>query len=64
MRVLVKGENACGGGYCPTVYEDEDGSIYVQGYMVEPNTKARVTLPDGEDVVRISRELFEAIRQA
>jgi hypothetical protein len=58
MRI-ISGE--CSGGVCPTVYEDDNGDIYVQGF-VAPDARRRLKVPDGEDVVRINRELFESLR--
>ena len=60
MRILAG--NGCSGGTCPTVYEDEDGSLYVQGYDVRPETMSKVQLPHGESLVRIDRALVEAIK--
>lgn len=42
----------CSSGDCPTVYADDDGSIVVQGYLVERRT------PDGEGSVRIPADLL------
>ena len=60
MRILV--ETGCTGGPCPTVYEGEDGSLYVQGYIPTPAERAQISLPVGEDLVRINRELLNAIQ--
>lgn len=59
MRV-IRGSVTCSGGYCPTVYEDENGDIFVQGY-VAPEARARLNIPEGEDLVRINRELFDSL---
>jgi len=62
MKVIARSEN-CGGGACPTVYEDEDGSIFVQGYVVEQGMSETINAPAGETVVKISRELLNNLRQ-
>jgi hypothetical protein len=47
----------CGSGDCPTIYTAPDGSVVVQGYLVDHK------VPDGEGIVRISPEiLLEAAR--
>jgi len=47
----------CGGGDCPTVYTAPDGSVVVQGYLVDHD------VPDGEGIVSIPAEvLLEAAR--
>lgn len=61
MRIIRGGPFGCSGGICPTVYEDDNGDIYVQGY-VAPEARKKLDIPKGEDVVRISRELFESLR--
>jgi len=52
-RLVVR----CGGGDCPTVYETDRGTVVVQGYVVEP-TAAGLTLPAGEQLVEVPRELL------
>jgi hypothetical protein len=42
----------CSTGDCPTVYTDDDGSIVVQGYLVDRQT------PDGEGSVRIPADVL------
>lgn len=62
MRVLRSGDPyGCAGGTCPTVYEAADGSIYVQGYVTDDAERAQITLPPGEALVRISRELWDSL---
>lgn len=60
MRIL-RGEHNCSGGTCPTVYEAEDGEIYVQGFIATSEEVSRVNLPKGEALVRISRTLWESM---
>jgi hypothetical protein len=49
----------CGGGSCPTVYRTSRNTYVVQGYTVTA-ASAGVDLPDGEQLVEIPVELFEA----
>lgn len=39
----------CGNGGCPTIYQPDDGTLVVQGYLVEGIDG----LPSGESAVRI-----------
>lgn len=60
MRVIVR--SGCSGGLCPTVYEDDNGDLYVQGYVTTDAERKKIGLPEGEELVRIDRALFENIR--
>jgi hypothetical protein len=49
----------CGSGTCPTIYHTDRGTLLVQG-----NAATGVTVPDGELLVEIPRELLlEAARR-
>lgn len=54
----------CKEGQCPQIYEEDDGTLLVQGYRVEePELLDRLRLPEGESVVRVPRALvIEAVR--
>ena len=52
MRVVAV---TCKHGECPTVWEDE-GDVLVQGYL--GGTDTGVTVPAGEAIVRVPRELI------
>jgi hypothetical protein len=62
MRVIA--HNNCSSGPCPKLYEDDDGSLYVQGYVVTDEERKKINLPNGEELVRIDRDLFNNIRKA
>jgi hypothetical protein len=51
----------CQGGLCPTVYEDSDGSIVIQGYKLSDEDRKKITTPDGEDAIRIPRAFFDQL---
>jgi len=61
LRVIHKWWG-CANKLCPTVFEDSDGSIVVQGYKLSESDRKDIELPDTEDAVRIPRELYDAIR--
>lgn len=63
MRVLAGGEFGCAGGDCPTLYEAEDGSLYIQGYETTDVERAGLKMPAGETLVRITPLLLENIRK-
>jgi hypothetical protein len=47
----------CATGSCPTVYQTDQGSLVVQGYVV-PGGVAGVDLPEGESFVEIPLDLL------
>ena len=55
----------CNGGQCPTVYQragDAD-NYYIQGYNVEADQLAALSVPNGEGLVRIPTSLIEKLTQ-
>jgi hypothetical protein len=63
MRIIAKDDTStCLGKHCPTVYQDEDGAIYVQGFIVDDPTSKISDLPTGETLVRISESLLQQVR--
>jgi hypothetical protein len=44
------------------VYEADDGSFYVQGYIVSNEVRDSVKLPSGEELVRIDASLLKALK--
>lgn len=57
-KLTVIGPTGCGGGTCPTVYETENGTIVVQGYVVNASD-FDLELPPGETAVELPRSLLE-----
>lgn len=56
---VVAHSDKCGGGDCPTIYTREgDDAYYVQGMNVSPEALAGLSIPNGENVVRIPKELL------
>jgi hypothetical protein len=58
MQLKLIGGSACGNGPCPAVYETGNKTIVVQGFTVNP-AKAGITLPPGEMMVEIPRDVLE-----
>jgi hypothetical protein len=58
MNLKLIGGTGCGNGPCPAVYESENKTIVVQGFTVNP-AKAGMTLPPGEMMVEIPRDVLE-----
>jgi hypothetical protein len=63
MRVIHRDSWGCSGGNCPTIYESDDGQIYVQGYLSTEGEREGVELAPNEGLVRISRRLLESLSQ-
>jgi hypothetical protein len=49
---------SCNTGACPTVYEDADGNVVVQGWV--PEQRDTDAVPAGEARVKIPRSLLLA----
>ena len=49
----------CSGGACPTIYEQEDGELVVQGYRL-PEAYGQVVVSVEEQLVRIPRSVLLA----
>lgn len=63
MKLITKSE-MCVKKRCPSLYQDEDGSFYIQGYIVKDALKKLRTLPDGETLVRIDASLIKNIKES
>lgn len=55
----------CGGGGCPTIYQEagDSESYYVQGYNLNPQQLQSLAVPDGEGLVRIPKSLIQDLLQ-
>ncbi|WP_329106560.1 hypothetical protein OG792_01335 [Micromonospora sp. NBC_01699] len=62
MTLKILNTTGCNGGTCPTLYETESGDFLVQGFIVEDSgTMDEIgTVPQGEGVVRVPRELLSS----
>ncbi|MEU5993245.1 hypothetical protein ABZ806_30110 [Spirillospora sp. NPDC047418] len=58
MTLRLIGGSGCGNGPCPAVYETENKTIVVQGFVVDPE-RAEISLPPGEAAVEIPRYILE-----
>lgn len=50
--------STCGSSNCPTFYETNRGTFAVQGWDLPAGA---VTVPDGEGIVEIPQDVFEAM---
>jgi hypothetical protein len=60
MKLKQIGGTGCGNGPCPAVFETENGTIVVQGFVVTADA-AGVDFPPGEAAVEIPRYVLENI---
>lgn len=64
LKVLAntnaEGLDGCNGGGCPTVYEIDENTIAVQGYVAD-GLFENGFIPDGENVVRIPKGLLRQL---
>ena len=63
MRLITK-SGMCVIRKCPSLYQDKDGSFYVQGYVVKNAKKKLPGLPVGEALVRIDASLVKGIKES
>lgn len=59
LKVLA--DDGCGGGPCPTLYQDENGRVYIQGYFVNKDISNQVNLDNDETLVEVNEELLRNI---
>jgi len=62
----IIGENGvmpqlCGRGACPAAILADSGDVFVQGYIPAAADAGKLSAPDGEGFVRMSRATFEKI---
>ena len=63
MKLITKSE-MCARKRCPSLYQDKDGSFYVQGYIVKDAKEKLRTLPSGETLVRVDASLIKNIKES
>lgn len=59
LKIVYK---PCSGGTCPTVYNDEEGRIFLQGNKVNPEQTEGVAIAPHEGVVELDPSLLEYLR--
>lgn len=52
----------CKNGSCPTVYKDELGRIFIQGFTVKNEDKENFEIPSNEDIIEIPKEFLDSIK--
>ncbi len=46
-------------GDSPTLYDTDEGQYVIQGFTVtDPETRAQLNLPEGEEVIRVPKALM------
>ncbi len=56
----VFGTPGCDESSCPTIYQNESGSFFIQGYVVAQDNREGANIPEGEDLVKVPKEFLEA----
>lgn len=59
LKVLIK---PCSSGSCPTLYQDDQGRVFVQGSKLADSARTGIAIAGHEDVVELSPELVEYLR--
>lgn len=52
----------CGGGTCPTIYQGENGRIFLQGNKVTEEQKQSIAIAPHEGVVELDPSLLEFLK--
>ena len=51
----------CEDSTCPTIYIDQETGNYVlQGFILKPEDKAKMSIPSGEDAVVVPADFIQA----
>ena len=59
LKVLVR---PCNSGMCPTLYQDEQGRVFVQGNKLAQGDYMGLGIPEHEEVVELAPELINFLR--
>jgi hypothetical protein len=46
-------------GDSPTLYDTDEDQYVVQGFTLDPATRAKLNIPDGEEAVRVPKALMK-----
>lgn len=62
LKIIARDADiGCMSGSCPTVYQDETGRFFVQGYQVAKPVENAAKLPQGEGLVEVPEALLRSI---
>lgn len=53
--------HCCTSGNCPTLFVTDEGTVLVQGFVVEPSERSELSVPGGEDVIAMPVEALRAL---
>ncbi|MEM9447017.1 MAG: hypothetical protein AAGA75_00605 [Cyanobacteria bacterium P01_E01_bin.6] len=59
LKVLVR---PCNSGMCPTLYQDDQGRVFVQGNRLSDGDRSNLSVANHEEVVEISPDLLSFLR--
>jgi hypothetical protein len=62
LQLLDGGPTNCGGGYCPAIYKDATGRIFIQGAKAKSELRDGVAVADHEEVVELTPELINFLK--
>ena len=53
----------CESSACPTIYQDENGNYFFQGFKVKNQVKSELGVPENEDVIELPEEFVSVFLQ-
>ncbi|MEM7368696.1 MAG: hypothetical protein AAF587_08820 [Bacteroidota bacterium] len=56
---LIQSTLNCETSACPTIYKDEAGNYIIQGFILKPAEKAAISIPEGEDAIRVPADFLQ-----
>ena len=62
FRDYGDGISNCGGGRCPRVLINDNGDAIIQGYSLSPDNIATLDVPNGENVIFLSKDVLAQLR--
>lgn len=60
LELIIKDSGSRKGG-SPSLFKGEDGTLYIQGYMVDAEIGKAANVPAGESIVKISKTFLQDI---
>lgn len=61
IKQAQDGPYDCTGGSCPALLLTDSDQVIIQGLTLDSLTRSNISLPEGEDVIRMSLTTFRSL---